>query len=92
MWKPVAAEAVAAELHQAQTEKIEVAQKEAKEARGSSLPAAEESIVQPAAVRIQSPVVSVPMQQSVRQEPESETRKLAAGDCGGPKPGAGVTC
>ena len=77
MWKPVAADAVAAELHQAQTEKIEVAQKEAKEARGSSLPAAEESIVQPAAVRIQS-VVSVPMQPSVRQAPEAETRKLAA--------------
>src|SRR5580704_7197375 len=78
MWKPVAADAVAAELHQAQTEKIEVAQKEAKEARGSSLPAAEESIVQPAAVRIQSPVVSVPMQPSVRQAPEAETRKLDA--------------
>ena len=78
MRKPMAADAVAAELHQAQTEKIEVAQKEAKEARGSSLPAAEESIVPPAAVRIQSPVVRVPMQQSVRQAPEAETRKLAA--------------
>jgi GAF domain-containing protein len=78
MRKPVAADAVAAELHQAQTEKIEVAQKEPNKARGSSLPAAEESIVQPAAVRIQSPVVSVPMQQSVRQAPEAETRKLAA--------------
>jgi|GEM_PF-771322 len=76
--KPMAADAVAAELHQAQSEKIEVAQKEANKARGSSLPAAEESIVQPAAVRIQSPVVSVPTQQSVRQAPEAETRKLAA--------------
>ena len=69
--------AVAAELHQAQTEKVEARRKKRKTlvAQSSGCRGKHRSA---GAVRVRSPAVNVPMQLSVRLSPEAESRKLAA--------------